>query len=320
MEGRLKKQLYRSMLRIRGIEEAIATAYAKQQMRCPVHLSIGQEATPVGICAQLSTEDHIFSGHRCHAHYLAKGGNLNKMIAELHGKVTGCAKGKGGSMHLVDTSVGMMGSSALVSGTIPLGVGNALSFVMDDKPKVVVVFFGDAGSEQGVFYESLNFAALKKLPVIFACENNFYATYSHQDKRQATPHIFRRGETFGIPGVQVNGNDVEAVYQASQKAISRAKAGEGPTLMEFTTYRWRDHVGPNYDYELGYRTKAEVESWMEKCPVRRTEKLLREAGILSLNEKKEILEQIKNDIELAFAWAEGSAYPSTEEIFTDIYA
>ncbi len=314
------KRLYTGMLRIRRIEEAVADAYPSKEMKCPVHLSIGQEAVPVGICQQLSIEDRIYSTHRCHAHYLAKNGSLPKMIAELFGKVTGCCRGKGGSMHLVDHSQGMMGSSALVGGTIPLAVGSALAFSMDKKPLVSVAFFGDGGSEEGIFYESMNIAALKKLPVIFAVENNLYATYSHQNSRQATPDIYKRGDSFGIASARVDGNDVEAVYRVASEAIARARSGNGPTVLEFQTYRWRDHVGPNMDIEVGYRTQQEVDSWMKNCPIQKTEQKLLAQGLLTPRERDDIEKQISNEIADAFAFARESKFPNANEIFTDIYA
>jgi acetoin:2,6-dichlorophenolindophenol oxidoreductase subunit alpha len=320
MNETLKKELYKRMLTIRRVEEAIATEYPKQEMKCPIHLSIGQEAVPVGICAQLSKEDRVWSTHRCHAHYLAKGGSIPKMIAELYGKVTGCCKGKGGSMHLVDYENGMMGASALVGGTIPLAVGSALTFALHKKPNVSIAFFGDGGTEEGIFYESMNFASLKRLPVIFAVENNFYATYSHQKARQANTSIAKRGEAFNIPNATVDGNDINAVYQISSEAITRAKSGDGPSLIEFITYRWRDHVGPNFDVEVGYRTQKEVDEWIAKCPIQRLEDELNRSGKLSKSEKANIEADIKKEIETAFDFARVSQLPSTTEIFTDIYA
>jgi len=313
-------RLYAEMVRIRRVEEAVADAYSKQEMKCPVHLSIGQEAVPVAICAHLSDEDHVYSTHRCHAHYLAKKGNIAKMISEMHGKVTGCCKGKGGSMHLVQRETGMMGSSALVGGTIPMAVGSALAFSRERKPLVSIAFFGDGATEEGIFYESMNFAALKKLPVIFAIENNNFATYSHQKARQATLDIHTRGNTFGIASAKIDGNDVEACYQAAAEAVDRARKGQGPTVLEFTTYRWRDHVGPNFDWEIGYRTRQEVEQWMEKCPIRKLEAKLTQAGILSDDEKNRIENRLKDEIKEAFAFAKASAFPAPSEIFTDIYA
>lgn len=314
MNYTIKKRLYEKMLRIRRIEEAIAEAYPSKEMRCPIHLSIGQEAVPVGLCETLSVNDRVYSTHRCHAHYLAKGGSLDAMIAELFGKVTGCCKGKGGSMHLVDRSVGMMGSSALVGGTIPMAVGSALAFKRDNQPFISIAYFGDGATEEGLLYESMNFAALKKLPVIFACENNNYATYSPQSARQADLDITKRGRAFGIPSVKVDGNDVEQVLAAGKVAIERGRNGEGPTLFEFTTYRWRDHVGPNFDVEVGYRTQAEVDQWMKLCPI---EKL---AAEIKPEDREQALKAINEEIAVAFDRARNAPFPEQHEIFADIYA
>lgn len=314
------KSLYGKMLRIRRIEEAIADAYPENNMRCPVHLSIGQEAVPVGICEQLGVRDRIYSTHRCHAHYLAKGGGLCEMIAELYGKTTGCCKGRGGSMHLVQRSIGMMGSSAIVAGSIPLAVGSALALVKEKTNLVSVAFFGDGATEEGIFYESLNFAALKKLPIIFACENNLYATYSHQNMRQAETDITKRGHAFGINAEPIDGNNVEEVYEKSSKAILRARKGEGPSLLVFQTYRWRDHVGPQFDYDLGYRTKKELDAWIEKCPISQAEKKLKTFGYLTEEEKASFENEIQQEIKFAFKFAQDSPFPNISEIHENIYA
>lgn len=320
MDGKIAKKLYFEMLRIRTAEEGVANEYAKQQMRCPVHLSIGQEAVPVGISAHLSQHDKVYSNHRCHAHYLAKGGTIAGMIAELHCKATGCAKGKGGSMHLVDIDKGMMGSSALVGGTIPLAVGSAFSQKLQGGSNVSVTYFGDGGSEEGIFYESLNFAALHRLPVLFICENNSYATYSHQSARQATPDIYRRAESFKLPGIQADGNDVEQVFAVADEAIARARNGEGPTLIEFLTYRWRDHVGPNFDIPVGYRTQDELDAWMEKCPIRKLQTSMQMANQLGSEEESQMKTQIANEVRLAFEKALTDPLPHPDEVFTDVYA
>ena len=254
----------------------------------------------MGICAHLGKEDKIFSNHRCHAHYIAKGGSLPKMIAELHGKRTGCAKGKGGSMHLVDVEQGMMGASALVAGTIPLSVGAGLSMAMNQTKNVSVAFFGDGASEEGLFFESLNFAALRKIPVIFACENNNYATYSEQRARQANLDISLRGKPFGLPSLAMDGNDVDAIYLAAGDAVQRARAGQGPTLMVFRTSRWRDHVGPNWDYEPGHRTREDVDAWVEKCPIQKLVKKLLQEKLLTPDEQKQIEADIDNEVKEGF--------------------
>jgi pyruvate dehydrogenase E1 component alpha subunit len=261
------------MLRIRGIEERIAAEYAKQEMRCPVHLSVGQEAVAVGTCAVLAPTDEAMSGHRSHAHYLAKGGSLHRMLAEMMGKSEGCTQGLGGSMHLIDKSCGFRGAVPIVGSTIPIATGLAFQHQLDRDCRVVAVFFGDGATEEGVFHESLNFAALKRLPIIFVCENNLYSVYSPLAVRQpgersqlglATAH--------GLAAERADGNDVVAVAAAMQRAVERARSGTGPTFLEFPTYRWREHCGPNFDNHLGYRTEAEYVAWKEQCPLLRCER------------------------------------------------
>ncbi len=299
--------IYHRLIKIRLTEEAIADEYKQQEMRCPVHLSIGQEAVAVGVCAALRDDDIIFSTHRCHSHYLGKGGNLDRMIAELYGKKSGCAAGLGGSMHLVDESVGMMGSSAIVGGSIPLGVGAALSIKMSGQSdQVAVPFFGDGATEEGVFHESLSFAALHKLPVIFIAENNFVATSSPITARRPKDNIFQHGEVFGIPGHAINGNDVVEVYKTTQQAVERARKGEGPSLIEARTYRVMGHVGPNEDKSSGLRTEQEWDKWREKCPIKAFERYCDEQQILSKSERREITQGIENEIRQAFEFAKAS--------------
>ncbi len=304
-------ELHRRMLRIRRIEEAIADHYPKGEMKCPVHLSIGQEAVAVGVCAPLTTKDHVYSNHRCHSHYLAKEGDLPAMMAELFGRSTGCARGKGGSMHLVDFSVGMMGASALVAGTIPMAAGSALAFQRAGEPRVAVTFFGDGATEEGILYESLNFAALKKLPVLFVCENNGYATYSSVSARQAVTSSAERARGFGLPAFQIDGNDVLAVQAAASEAVARARAGEGPTYLECITYRLRDHVGPAWDHAVGYRTREEVEAWMARCPVEK----------MGTSRDRDVWEaEIAEEIRDAFEYARSSPFPAREDLLEEVYA
>ena len=241
------------------------------------------------------------------------------MIAELYGKKTGCCKGKGGSMHFTDESVGMMGTSAIVGASIPLAVGAALASTMQDSDYVAVAFFGDAGVEQGVFYESLNFAALKRLPVVFVCENNLYATQTHISKRQVIDNIYKRGEIYGIPGKRLDGNDVLAVYQAARLAVKRCHQGLGPTLLECRTYRWREHVGPNYDYDMGYRTKEEVEEWMTKCPANGWKSRLLDAGVTTETELAGIGRKIDEEVELAFKQARADPFPDDSDLLQDVF-
>ena len=313
------RSLYERMQLVRKAEEKICALYPEQEIRCPTHLSIGQEAAASGVSTALARNDYVFSTHRCHSHYLAKGGDLKQMFAELYGKVTGCAKGKGGSMHLVDPNVGMMGASAIVGGTIPLAVGAALASQLLGQNRAAVAYFGDAATEQGVFHESLNFAALKKLPVLFVCENNFFATHTPLSDRQVIDNIWERGKIYGVPGYQLDGTNVIEIYEAAQEAIGRARKGGGPSLLECRAYRWKEHVGPNYDFNMGYRTKEELDDWMERCPIRRLEQIFRDSSIFNESELKEIQTKIEREIEEAVRYAKASSAPEPAELMTEIY-
>jgi acetoin:2,6-dichlorophenolindophenol oxidoreductase subunit alpha len=299
--------VYYRLIKIRLTEEAISENYAEQEMRCPVHLSIGQEAVAAGVCSSLNDDDIVFSTHRCHSHYLGKGGRLSRMIAELYGKKTGCAGGLGGSMHLLDEKVGMMGASAIIGGSIPLGVGAALSFKLSgSSDRVSVPFFGDAATEQGVFYESLNFAALHKLPVIFIAENNFIATASPLAARRLKDNIFQHGETFGIPAYSVNGNNVVEVYEAAKESVDRARDGKGPSLIEARTYRLMRHVGPEVDKDSDLRTEQEWNHWREQCPIRNFEAYCDEQQLLSEKERDKITRGIESEVRKSFEFAKAS--------------
>ena len=270
-------QAYRSMYLIRRTEEEIVTRYSRDEMmRCPTHLSIGQEAAAVGVTMALESDDHIYSSHRCHAHYLAKGGDLGAMVDELHGRVTGCNGGWGGSMHLVDESAGLLGASPTVGDAASLAIGSALAFKLEGSERVAVAFFGDAAVETGQFWEAANFAALKRLPVMLVCENNLYATATHISQRQPSSPIHQRVKEF-MWSTRVDDWDVEAVWRA---AIECRDARPG--FLEIGTYRYREHVGPNYDWDLGYRTEAEVLDYMAGDPLHaaRTKLGEKEAGAI----------------------------------------
>ena len=311
--------IYKKLYEIRRVEERIAESYPEQEIRCPVHFSIGQEACAVGVCEFLNNEDHIYSTHRCHGHYLAKGGNLPAMIAELYGKIDGCASGKGGSMHLIDVEVGMMGASAIVGGSIPLALGSALTYQLQKKRNVAVAFFGDGASEQGVFYESLQFASLRNLPVIFVCENNLYATYSSLTERQPLDNIFERAKFSNMFGVRTDGNDIIDILNVSRTAIDRARNGEGPTLIECRTYRWLDHVGPNEDIDVGYRTRDELDSWREKCPVKSFENYLIKDQDFEESKLKDTRNLVEQNISDAFDFAKNSPFPSKTDLYEGVF-
>ncbi|XZN95158.1 MAG: thiamine pyrophosphate-dependent dehydrogenase E1 component subunit alpha [Microcoleus sp.] len=321
MPPELLKQLFFSMLRIRLVEEKIVELYPQQEMRCPIHLSIGQEAIAAGVCATLYPTDAVFSNHRAHGHYLAAGGNLKAFLAEMYGKATGCCQGKGGSMHLIDLEAGFMGSAPIVGGTIPVAVGAALGAVMQGLNKVVVVFFGEATTEEGVFHESANFAALKNLPVVFVCENNLYSVYTGMSERQPLGReVYALAKSHNIPSFQGDGNDVAEVYQMTAEAVQRARSGGGPTFLEFKTYRWREHCGPNYDNDLGYRTEAEFQEWKVRCPIQRTQAQLLEQGILTAQDLEEMIGVISSEVEEAVSFAKSSPFPDPQILFQHIYA
>lgn len=308
------------MLRIRKVEEKIAALYPQQEMRCPCHLYVGQEAVAAGVCAALTREDYIVGSYRSHGIYLAKGGGLKALLAELYGKVTGVSKGRSGSMQLFAPEVGFLCTSAIVGGPVPIGVGAALAATLRGEDRISAAFFGDGATEEGVFHESMNFASLKKLPVIFICENNFYATYSHQSARQCADNIYERAASYKMPGFRVDGNNVLDVYEAAQEAVKRARGGGGPTLLECRTYRWLEHVGPYPDTHLGYRSEEEVKEWMSRCPIKTFESRLLKEGILTPAKIAEWTAELEKEINDAVSFAQQSPFPSAETVGEGVYA
>jgi pyruvate dehydrogenase E1 component alpha subunit len=316
-----KLQFLRSMMRIRCVEETLAHLYKEeQQMRTPTHFAIGQEAVAVGVSGALRKEDTVYSTHRCHAHYLAKGGDLRAMVAELHGKATGCCRGKGGSVHLNDLEAGVVASSAILGQTIAVAVGAAMAFRMDGADRVAACYFGDATVEEGVWHESLNLASVRKAPVLFVCENNFYSTLTPLSVRQpAGVEIHQRAVAYGVPSRKVDGNDVFAVYEAASEAVAHLRAGKGPYLLECVTYRWREHVGPLWDYAWGYRTKEEVDSWIARCPIKRASESLTREGICGPGDLERMRIEIQEEVNAAVAFAKESPFPSLAEITDGTY-
>jgi pyruvate dehydrogenase E1 component alpha subunit len=311
----LVEKLYREVLRIRNIELEISRRYSSNQIRCPVHLSIGQEGIAAACALVMKKLDFAVSTHRGHAHYLAKGGDLKKMIAEIYGKVTGCSKGIGGSMHLMDLNVNFMGSSAIVGNSIPVGVGLGLSAKLKKKNQISYVFFGEGATEQGVFYESVNFAIIKKLPVIFICENNLYSVYSDLKYRQPkTRKIYKLVKSFGIQAYKCNGNNVLDSYNTLIKARNFLLKKKQPVFIEFSTYRWLEHCGPNYDNDLKYRSEDEFNNWKKKDPIKILKQYLKKNFSHEKIEKK-----IKNEINNAFNFALRSKFPSKISE-ADVYA
>ena len=306
--------LYFQMLRIRKVELRIESLYPLDEMRTPIHLCIGQEAVAVGVCSVLRKDDFISSNHRGHGHYLAKDGNLRAMIAELYCRETGCSKGRGGSMHLIDTSVGHIGSSSIVGGCIPIGVGLGLAIKMQKQDRVSVTFFGDGAADQGVLYESVNFAALKRLPVIFVYENNQYSVCSHVSTRQAGEVLFHAMSPELIRSFRVDGNSVLEVYEASGEAVKRARAGEGPSFIECKTYRVRGHAGSGPDTALGYRTADEVAAWEAQCPIARfRDKLLADRAITEEG-LSDMEQEIEAEMDEAFRSAREDPLPREEDL------
>jgi TPP-dependent pyruvate/acetoin dehydrogenase alpha subunit len=307
------ERIYRALLRIRRVEEEIARVYPSDVIKSPVHLSIGQEAVSVGLCEALRPEDAVFGSYRSHALYLAKGGDLRAMLAELYGKQTGCAKGKGGSMHLVDISAGVFGTSAVVGTTIPHAVGYAYAVRLRREPRVVAAVFGDGATDEGVFYESLNFAALKQLPVLFVCENNGYAIHTHQRLRQHRPDLCARAAALGIEAERVEDGDVLRIAERARAATDALRAGSGPRFLECLTYRWKEHVGPGEDFGLGYRDRAEAEPWIRNDAVARLAERVGHAAA------ERIGAEVEAEVADAFRFAQASPFPGPEELHTDVY-
>jgi TPP-dependent pyruvate/acetoin dehydrogenase alpha subunit len=307
------ERLYRALYRIRRVEEEVARVYPSDKIKSPVHLSIGQEAVSVGICEALDPRDIVFGSYRGHALYLAKGGNLRRMVAELYGKDTGCTRGKGGSMHLIDAERGVMGASAVVGTTIANAVGCAYALRYRRQKNIVASFFGDGATEEGVFSESLNFAALKNLPILFVCENNQYAIHTHQSRRQATPAICDRASALGVPAERLDGNDLPALLDRAAAVVAGIRDGSGPAFLEVMTYRWREHVGPGQDFHLGYRTPAEAAPWQAG------DALPRMAEKVEPRERLRLEQEVEEEIAEAFAFAEASPFPQAAVLTTDVY-
>lgn len=317
--GILKDLLYQ-MRRIRAVEETIAKRYCEWQMRCPTHLCTGQEAVAAGVCAALRKDDFIVSTHRAHGHYLAKGGDLKKMLAEIYGKETGCSGGKGGSMHLIDESAGFMGSTSIVGGTIPVGTGLGFSILLNGTEQIACVFFGDGATEEGVFYESLNFAVLKKIPVLYICENNLYSVYSPLCVRQpAERSIGKIVKGLGMQGCSSDGNDVIEVYKKAYEAVEHIRKGNGPFFLEFATYRWREHCGPNFDNDIGYRTEEEFLCWKQKDPVASMENAMKDWDMIDPGEIQRMDSLIESEVNEAFDFAENSQFPPQDNAFTQLF-
>ena len=305
------------MFLIRRAEERIADLLEANEIRCPTHLYVGQEAVAVGACLPLRSDDIVFGTHRSHGHYLAKGGDLDGMMCELYGRSNGCSLGRGGSMHLVAPEVGILGTSPIVAGSLPLAVGTAWASDLRQDGKVSVVFFGDGAVEEGVFHECLNFASLKNLPVVFVCENNQYSSHLILSERQPADNIHESAVPHAMVGARVDGNDVLAVYEVARDAIDRARAGDGPTLIEARTYRWRGHVGPNWDLDKAIRTQAEVDSWIARDPIRKLREDLDDADLVA--ELSALEPEVEAEIERSIDKARAGELPPPAELGHFVY-
>ena len=305
LPGQRLREFYSTMSLIRAAEERIGELVEAGEVRCPCHLYIGQEAVAAGVCGALGFGDTVWGTHRSHGHYLAQGGSLNGLFAEIFGKIGGCAKGRGGSMHLLAKEQGILGTASIVTATVPLAVGTGLASKLRGDETVSVTFFGDGATDEGHFHESVNMAALYKLPVIFVCENNLYSSHLHVLERRPADNIDKIAALYEMPGIRLDGNDVEAVYEASVDAVERARLGQGPTLLECRTYRWRGHVGPKWDTDVGVKRRDELKDWVPKCPIKRTK-----GRLVQLGSSEEELSGIEQSVRSAVAEAEEFARQS----------
>ena len=317
---KLVLQLLEKMLEIRFFEEMIVDQYARANVPGLAHLYIGQEAVAVGACACLKQTDLITSTHRGHGHCIAKGADLNQMMAELFGKSNGYCKGKGGSMHIASIDAGMLGAMGIVGSGAPIAVGAALAAKQLKSNQTVVCFLGDAATNTGAFHESANFAALHKLPVLFICENNLYGISVCMDRHTALKDIADRAAGYAMPGVIVDGNDVISVYDAVNKAIKAAQAGKGPTLIECKTYRFRGHFEGDPNLGERYRTKEEIAQWEKKCPIKRFKSYIIKRQLVSRNVLDKMEHRVKRRVEEAMLFADSSPFPKAEEALDDVFA
>lgn len=314
-------ELYAEMYRIRRAEEVIADLYPQQQMRCPVHLCIGQEAPPVGVCSRLEPQDYVFSTHRSHGHYLAKGGSLVGLLGELYGRAVGCSGGKGGSMHLIDLACNFLGAVPILGTSVALAVGAGFAISRKREQRVSVAFFGDAAAEEGVFYEAANFAVLHRLPVVLVCENNGLSTLSPLSVRQPSGRSLCdlvRG--IGMTALAGDGNDVLAVTALARQGVDHARSGVGPVFLEFSTHRWREHCGPGWDHDTGLRDPAELSVFRAHDPLELLRASMERAGVWDEAEIDVIRRRIDAEVAAAVATAQNSPYPDRGQLMAEEYA
>jgi len=320
-------EMYRKMLQIRLFEHMGRDLWLQKRIHGAYHSYVGQEAVAVGACSAVNRDDWICGTHRSHGHIIAKGAKLDRAMAELYFKKTGYNKGKGGSMHIIDMSVGVLNVNSIVGGGIPIGTGAALSAKLRGSKQVTLMFFGEGASNRGTFHEAINHAAVWKLPAIFVCENNLYNIHTYYREVTSVADISTRSTGYEMPGLTVDGNDVLAVYEATRKAVERARAGDGPTLIECKTYKWYDHmnfagtdVGKDGAWGLLFRSDDELRAWMEKDPIKQLRRRLIANGVLTDSSADEVVKGVQKEVEDAVSFAESSPYPDPEEALTDNYA
>ena len=311
--------ILRTMLRIRHFEERIADLVTERKIITPCHLYTGQEAVASGVCYALQKEDYVFGTHRSHGHYLAKGGNLKAAMAEIFGRSTGCSKGYGGSMHLCAPDVGILGTSSIVAGSMGISLGTALAESIRKSGRVTAVFHGDGVPEEGIWHEAANFAALHKLPILFVCENNLFCTHMPLTRRRKTDNILDVAKAHGFTCFEADGNNVLEVYAKAGEAVGLLQSQNGPCFLECRTYRWRGHVGPNYDVDRGLRDQDEIDAWKARCPLDGYQSFLLSRQILTEKAALELNEEVIREVESAVAFALASPYPPEEEVLNNVF-
>jgi pyruvate dehydrogenase E1 component alpha subunit len=310
------EHIYRTMVKIRRFEERVIQLYADGEIPGFMHIYVGEEAVAAGVCAALKKEDYITSTHRGHGHCIAKGGRLDLMMAELFGRTTGYCKGKGGSMHIADFDIGILGANGIVGGGLPIAAGTAAGIKYKDEKKVCVCFFGDGATNIGPFHEACNLASAWELPVIFVCENNQYAQTTPQSEHQKIKDVAKRALAYDMPAVTVDGNDVVAVWEEANKATMSARQGKGPTFIECKTYRWRGHWEGD---PQPYRTAEDIARWKEKCPINRFREYLLKNNITAQQMLEDIDREVTLEVQQAVEFARNSPYPDVQEVYSDVF-
>ena len=313
------RTMFVNMVRTRVLEDRVAELLIAKEINCPVHLCAGQEASSSAVIAALQPDDYVFGSHRSHGHYLSKGGDIRKLVAEMYGKVGGCARGRGGSMHILDTSVGFMGAGPTVAATLPIATGTAMASQLRSDGRVTVSFFGDGTMEEGTFHESMNMAASRDLPIVFVCENNFYSSHLQLLERRAKDNLAQSADAHGMPGYVLDGNDALAVYRTAEEAVARARRGEGPTFLENRTYRYYGHVGPAVDLDVGVNRKDELIEWRAKDPIPRLRTYLEQRGV-GKEELDAVDQEAKEEVEDAVNFARQSPFPDPSEAGWYVFA